>query len=423
VLRNSAAGGRCPPATSLSDTDSRRHRGEPGDPGSQSQITRRDVLRASLAIPALAVPFLAGCSRESARSSQAGHRIPGQRLPAREPGSTTSTTVGPRGPLGSGEPVTFAFAGDTHFVGQWDTEGGANYSGVPVLAEQLRADPTGVLSPIAPVLKGADLAMVNLETAVTNRGEPVAGKAFHFRSPPESFAALRAAGVDVINMANNHALDYGPIGMADTFDAIASSGLPVVGIGHDATEAYSPHRTVINGQRVAVFGAVDWLEPALVSKWTATDAQPGLAFTIDPSRLLQAVRSARSEVDTLVVFLHWGVEQTHCASPEQHTLAVSLAAAGADIVVGSHAHRVFGAGHIGSSLVAYGLGNFVYWREDGQSGSSGVLLVTATGRRIDTYSWAPARITRGIPVPEGGAVAAADLGSWTQLRSCSGLSP
>ena len=407
----------------MNDTESRGHRGELRDPESQAQITRREILRAGLAIPALAIPLVAGCSRGSGRSSRPDHPIAGQRPPAAEPGTTTSTTIGPRGPLGSGEPVTFAFAGDTHFVDQWDTEGGANYSGAPVLAEQLRANPTGVLAPVAPVLKGADLAMVNLETAVTNRGEPVPGKAFHFRSPPESFAALRAAGVDVINMANNHALDYGPIGMADTFDAIASSGLPVVGIGHDATEAYSPHRTVINGQRIAVFGAVDWLEPALVSKWTATDAQPGLAFSIDPSRLLQGVRSARAEVDTLVVFLHWGVEQTHCASPEQHTLAVSLVAAGADIVVGSHAHRVFGAGHIGSSLVAYGLGNFVYWREDGQSGSSGVLLVTATGRRIDTYSWVPARITRGIPVPQSGAVAAADLGSWTQLRSCSGLSP
>ncbi len=407
----------------MSDGHGLGPRDEVGDPERISQITRRDVLRAGLAIPALAIPFVAGCSRQGERPSPASHPIAGHRVPGPELGTTTSTTVGPRGPLGSGEPVTFAFAGDTHFVDQWDTEGGANYSGVPVLAEQLRANPTGVLAPIAPVLSSADLAMVNLETAVTDRGEPVAGKAFHFRSPPESFTALKAAGVDVVNMANNHALDYGSVGMADTFDAIASSGLPVVGIGRDATEAYSPFRTVTNGQRIAVFGAVDWLEPALVPKWTATDTQPGLAFSIDPSRLLQEVRSARAAVDTLVVFLHWGVEQTHCASPEQHTLAVSLVEAGADIVVGSHAHRVFGAGHVGSSLVAYGLGNFVYWREDGQSGSSGVLLVTATGRRIDAYSWVPARITRGIPVPESGAVAAADLGSWTQLRACSGLVP
>jgi hypothetical protein len=390
----------------------------------EREFSRRDLLRAGLALPALAVPFLAGCGGSS---GQPGRRsqpsTSGPASPPTTPRDTLgSTTIEARGPLGSGQAVTFAFAGDTHFVDQWDTEGGADYAGIPVLADQLKADPAHVLGPIAPVLSGADLAMVNLESAITERGEPVAGKAYHFRSSAESFVALRAAGVDVVNMANNHALDYGPTGMEDTFDAIASSGLPVVGIGHNAEEAYRPHRTVIRGQRIAIFGAVDWLEPALVSRWTATETQPGLAFTIDPTRLLAAVSAARAEVDTLIVFLHWGIEQTHCASPEQHSLARLLAGAGADIIVGSHAHRVFGAGHFGGSLVAYGLGNFVYWREDGESGQSGVLLVKATGRHVDSYSWVPARITHGIPVPETSTAAAADINEWAQRRVCSGLS-
>jgi poly-gamma-glutamate synthesis protein (capsule biosynthesis protein) len=333
------------------------------------------------------------------------------------------TTVEPRGPLGSGQTVTFAFAGDTHFVDHWDTEGGADYAGVPVLSEQLMSDPTHLLAPIASVLSMADLAMLNLETAVTGRGEPVAGKQFHFRSPAESFVALKSAGVDVVNMANNHALDYGSVGMEDTFDAIASYGMPVVGIGHNVEEAYRPYRTVINGQRIGVFGAVDWLEPGLVSDWTATDDRPGLAFCIDPTRLLAAVRSARPVLDTLIVFLHWGTEYTHCASPDQHSLAIALVGAGADIIVGSHAHEVFGAGHVGSSLVAYGLGNFVWWREDGESGSTGVLLVKATGRRVDAYSWVPARITHGIPVPATGSTEVEDVDTWAARRTCSALMP
>ncbi len=393
-------------------------------------LTRRDLLRGGLALPVLT---WAGC-RGGGGGDRGSHPATGPTAPASTGGApngagpttagpTTEPPTGPRGPLGSGQPVTFAFAGDTHFVDRWDTEGGADYTGVPVLADQLLADPAHVLAPIAPVLSRADLAMVNLETAITSRGEPVPGKAYHFRSPAQSFQALQAAGVDVVTMANNHALDYGPVGMEDTFAAIASSGMPVVGIGRDAAEAYRPYRTVIRDQRIAIFGAVDWLEPALVSSWTAADTRPGLAFTIDPTRLLAGVRAARQEVDTLVVFLHWGIEQTHCASPEQHSLALALVAAGADIIVGSHAHRVFGAGHVDGSLVAYGLGNFVYWREDGESGSSGVLTVTATGRRVDGYSWTPARITHGIPVPEMGAAAAADTATWAQRRSCSELSP
>jgi hypothetical protein len=335
---------------------------------------------------------------------------------------TTTVTSGTRGPRGSGQAVTFAFAGDVQFADQVDTEAGAESSGRP-LADQLEADPTHVLAPIAPVLSGADLAMVNLESAITDRGEPVAGKNFHFRSPAASFTALRAAGVDVVNMANNHALDYGPVGMQDTFDAIASSKLAVLGIGHDASEAYRPYRTVINGQRIAILSALDWLEPALIPSWSATESQPGVAFVIDRTRLVDALRAVRPEVDTLVVFLHWGTEETYCASPEQQDLAEVLIAAGADIVVGSHAHRVFGAGRVGSSFVAYGLGNFVWWREDGESGRSGVLLVTATGRDVDAYSWVPARITGGIPVPETGAAASADVTEWEHRRTCSGLAP
>jgi poly-gamma-glutamate synthesis protein (capsule biosynthesis protein) len=97
--------------------------------------------------------------------------------------------------------------------------------------------------------------------------------------------------------------------------------------------------------------------------------------------------------------------------------------AGADLVVGSHTHRVFGAGHRGAAFVAYGLGNFVYWREDAESGRSGVLLVTATGREVDSYSWVPARITHGIPVPLSGADADADIAEWNDRRTCSGLEP
>src|SRR5262249_42800916 len=151
-------------------------------------------------------------------------------------------------------------------------------------------------------------------------GEPVAGKNYHFRSPAASFDALKAAGVDVVNMANNHALDYGPSGLQDTLRAIAAATLPVTDIGADVTEAYPPFRHTIKGQRVAIVSATDWLEPALVDAWSATETQPGLAFSIDRTRLLDEVRAVRPQVDTLVAFLHWGTEETWCASAEQQSL-------------------------------------------------------------------------------------------------------
>jgi hypothetical protein len=354
---------------------------------------------------------LAACSSNSGDGSgraDSKQRAAATTSPTTAP-TTTTVPTGPRGPRGNGQPVTFAFAGDTQFDGQ--------------LGAQLQADPNGVLAPVTPVLAGADLAMVNFESAITERGEPVPGKNFHFRSPALSFTALRAAGIDVVNMANNHALDYGPVGMQDTFDAIQASGFPVTGIGHNAAEAFRPYRTVIKGQRIAILSAVDWLEPGLVDAWSATDTQPGLAFSIDRRPLAAAVAAVRPEVDTLVVFLHWGDENTQCASAGQKELAQTMIDAGADMVVGSHAHRVFGAGRVGTQLVAYGLGNFVYGREDGESGRSGVLTVQATGREVDAYSWTPARITSGIPLPETGPAAAASVTEWEHRRACSGLSP
>jgi poly-gamma-glutamate synthesis protein (capsule biosynthesis protein) len=385
--------------------------------------TRRLVIGIGLTVAVVAGAVLISSARDDGGHDRASVTTPDSTAPdSTAPGTTTRSTATTRNTRGNGNAVTFAFAGDVNFPDEWDTEDGPPPD-APTLAERVRADPQHVLDAITPVLSDADLTMVNVETAITDRGEPVAGKNYHFRSPAQTFTALKAAGVDVVNMANNHSLDYGPAGMQDTFAAIRAAGLPVTGLGHDAAQAYRPYRTTIKGQRIAILSASDWLEPDLVASWSATDTQPGIAFSIDRTRLLAEVQKVRSEVDTLVVFLHWGTEETWCASSEQQDLATALLGAGADVIVGSHAHRVFGAGKVGPALVAYGMGNFVYWREDGESGRSGVLKVTVTGREVDDYSWIPARITDGVPVPETGAAADADLAEWNARRSCSGLAP
>ena len=176
-------------------------------------------------------------------------------------------------------------AGDTHF------EGG--------LRSQLDRNQNGMFAPIAPTLGGADLAMVNLETAIATGGSPDP-KAYNFRAPPSAFEALRVAGVDVVTMANNHGRDFGPAGLTETLAAKAQTPLPVVGIGANAEEAYRPWRTELKGQRIAVFAATDVLDDWLIEPWTATDAQAGLASTKDTSvdRLLAGIRGARVRMPT-----------------------------------------------------------------------------------------------------------------------------
>jgi poly-gamma-glutamate synthesis protein (capsule biosynthesis protein) len=315
----------------------------------------------------------------------------------------TTTTTGRRG---SGEPVRIAFAGDVHFEG--------------VLRDALASDPAGLLAPVAPLLSAADLAVVNLETAVTERGVP-APKEFTFRAPATALTALAAAGVDVASLANNHGLDFGREGLEDTLAAEAASGFPIVGIGRDAAEAYAPFAAEIRGQRVSVLAATQVIDDALIPSWTATDDQAGLASAKEVDRLLAAVAAARATSDTVVVFLHWGVERQTCPSGAQQDLARRLVDAGADVVVGGHAHRLQGAGRLGSAFVAYGLGNFAFYARPGPGARSGVLVVTVTGRDVDGYEWHPAEIRGGVPYPLAGGAAAAARAEWDALRGCTGL--
>ena len=116
------------------------------------------------------------------------------------------------------------------------------------------------------------------------------------------------------------------------------------------------------------------------------------------------------------MFLHWGAEGTHCPTADQQAIARQLAAAGVDVVVGSHSHQLEGAGKLGSTFVDYGLGNFAFYTGT----TSGVLTVTMTGRHLDGYGWQPAAIQGGVPYP---VTSAAAVTAWQQLRTCTGLAP
>jgi poly-gamma-glutamate capsule biosynthesis protein CapA/YwtB (metallophosphatase superfamily) len=349
----------------------------------------------------LAVPALVAATQDGRSEAAAA-------APATVSASTSPAVSKQRGPLGSGKKVVFAFGGDMHFEG--------------VLSTKLAASPSTVLAPIAPTLRKADLAIANLETAITQGGF-AASKAYAFRAPPSAFEALRGGEIDVVSMANNHGLDFGEAGLRDSLAAAKRYRFPVVGIGRNAKQAYAPYRTTINGQRIAVIGATQVLDDHLISSWTAGPGKAGLASAKDVPRLLEAVREARKGADTVVVFLHWGVELMECPTSSQKTLAQQLVRAGADVVVGGHAHRVQGAGRMGRALVGYGLGNFVWYGTNEASTRSGVLFVTVTGRRVDSYRWEPARIVDGVPRPTTGSERASALRSWRSLRGCTGLRP
>jgi hypothetical protein len=309
---------------------------------------------------------------------------------------------GPRGAPAAGS-VTLAFAGDVHFTGR---------------TARLLNDPATAFGPIAAVLKSADFTAVNLETAVTSRGTPQP-KTYHFRTVPAAFTALRDAGVSLVTMANNHVLDYGTAGLTDTLAAARAARFPYVGIGVDAAAAWAPYVTTVKGMRIAVIGVSQVAE--LASSWVATASRPGEANAIDLGRTLAAVRAARRLAPVVIVFMHWGTEGDACPDPNQLSLARQLAAAGASIIVGAHAHMLQGSGWLGHTFVAYGMGNFL-WYGNSYSTATGVLELTIHPHAPLTARFIPAVVSgTGQPAVERGATARQAVAHYDSLRACAEL--
>ncbi len=369
------------------------------------------VLASVLALAACsATPSAPSASRTASAPAGSTSAPPGSTsAPAGSPSSSPVRSAEPdRTPAApdGGEPsrpVTLAFGGDVHFEG--------------ASAAALR----GGLDDVEPVLSEADLAVVNLETAITRGGTP-APKDYVFRAPPSAFDALREAGVDVVTMANNHGMDYGLEGLHDSLRAAREADFPVVGIGLDEDSAFAPHYAEVRGSTIAVIGATQVLDDSLLRAWTAGPDKPGLASAKDEERTVQAVEAARERADTVVVYLHWGQERNACPLDRQRTLARKLVDAGADVVVGGHAHVLLGGGYLGRAYVDYGLGNFVFYAWPGPGAETGVLTLTVRGREVADAEWSPARISGGVSRMLSGSAARQAAAAKERRRGCTGLS-
>ncbi len=375
----------------------------------------RGVRRCAAAAIVLALLVATGCTAED----DPGGSLADTTAASGPAAPTTGPTLGPSpAPRARPRPIRIALAGDIHFEG--------------VLAERLR-DPATALAPAARALATADLAIVNLETSVGTGGRPEPGKRFTFSAGPEAFAALSEAGIDVASMANNHALDFGRPRLPSTLRAVHSAAngdppLAVIGIGRNRDEAFRPALSDVDGTLVATLAAtVADQDPTAdrTGQWAATGALSGTADALDPSPLLTAVRRADRTAEVVVAYLHWGVQGARCPSTDQRSLARRLVDAGADVVVGSHAHELQGDGRLGSGYVAYGLGNFAWY----SPGPTGVLTLTVRSPRrpsgraaVSRSHWWPAEIgadglARGVRGPE----AAQAMTRRQALRDCADL--
>lgn len=268
-------------------------------------------------------------------------------------------------PQGASPTVRLALAGDT-MLGRG-------------VAEVLRNAPPESLFSTAVVeaVREADLFILNLECCISTRGSPwpAPGKPFFFRAPPVAVEVLTHLGVDCVSLANNHALDFGHEALLDTFDHLASAGIPWVGAGPDLERARAPVVLRHGDFRLKLVAVTDHPRD-----FAAGSDRPGVAFadlrTGVPDWLLDAL--APGDADALLLSPHWGPNMTVAPPPYVRRAAAELR--GRATLIAGHSAHVF---HGVEGNVLYDLGDFLddYARDLVLRNDLGLLFLVTVDQR------------------------------------------
>lgn len=386
--------------------------------------TPRRALLAACALASAAFGLTGAGARAAALDLTAqkvsGWRAPGVRVtvtgwgPAdgtvvlRERGHVVATTTsGPRGKFQLGfatlrpgrYPLTVSAAGETLSVGAVRIRP-VTVAAVGDITFGEQVGPTlGRLggrypwTSVAPVLRRVDIAIGNLETAVSSRGTPAA-KQYTFRGAPWMLRPVHSyAGFDVLALANNHAVDFGRAALLDTIHAVQAAGMQAIGAGANSWRARRPAIVTSGGLRIAFLGYSDVNPPG----FPATPGAPGTARA-DPAEITADVHAALRRADVAACFFHWGVELHAQPDSRQKELAIACLRAGASLVLGAHPH-VFGPVVRPSrhTLVAWTLGNFVF-PSSGEPARTGILQVRLGADGVEGYGKRPVTIEGFRPV-------------------------
>jgi poly-gamma-glutamate synthesis protein (capsule biosynthesis protein) len=295
------------------------------------------------------------------------------------------------------------------------------------VAQALDGDWEAAFAGVRPWLAEADLALANLESPLTDAlplslspplgmlplslssllgmlplplSPPTGGdeEGYDLRAPLEAVAALRAAGFDVVSLANNHALDAGQAGLRETVDTLHAAGIAALVDGETGT---------LVGWDTGKLG--NW---SPVHQSTSLPVYRLLAFDdsaapLDVGAAAGAVAEAAEEADLVIVSIHWGGEYQAAPSLRQQAIARRLSQAGAALIVGHGPHVLQRIEWVGGTLVAYSLGNFLFdqpYPADCRWGA--ILRITLRGERIVAVEALPTVAERGHVIPASPETAA-----------------
>lgn len=277
------------------------------------------------------------------------------------------------------EEVTLAFGGDFLFD--------PAYSIMVHLLQRPNGIHDSISEDLMQEMQNADILMLNNEFPYSNRGTPTEEKQFTFRAKPEYADILHEMGVDIVSLANNHAYDHGEIALLDTFETLENIGIPYVGAGRNLQEAVKPVYFIANDMKIAIVSATQIERLDNPDTKEATETSAGVFRCWNPSRLLEVVAEAKENSDFVIVYIHWGTENTDELDWAQLDQAPKIVKAGADLIIGAHPHCLQPVQYVDGVPVVYSLGNF--WFNSKQV-DTGLVKVSINEQGIKSLQFLPA---------------------------------
>jgi len=270
-----------------------------------------------------------------------------------------------------GETVAIHFGGDTMFGRRYyDPDRDGNREDALLPLNPSAEDHLALLKGIRPWLENAHVTVLNLETPLTeipyhDLTQPRADafhpyKAYTFASHLNVAPALKKAGVDLVDVGNNHVYDMTESGLQSTTKALNDAGLLHFGSGTKEAEAWQPAVTTVAGQTLAFIGCSVIGHTYGLSVFVSDEENKGGAAFCEEERIRQAVTEAKAQYDNVIVMIHNGKEYLRHPIDSLIQLTTAAREAGATLVINHTPHVVSGFDWDGQSFVAWSLGNFVF---------------------------------------------------------------
>lgn len=235
------------------------------------------------------------------------------------------------------------------------------------------------------IFEDSDILFGNLESPISDKGKKLPGKGICLRARPEMIEVLKKAGFDLVSLANNHIVDYDSEGLIDTINILEENSIGYVGAGENIHEARKPYIMDIKDTSVGFLAyekfAHIYYSNSYKRRFVATEDTPGTA-PLDIDVILEDIGYIKDKVDTVIVSLHWGVEESNNITEEQRKLAHKLIDNGVDIILGHHPHVIQPIEIYKGKPIVYSMGNYIFDQNDENNKQGMVVSISIEDKDI-----------------------------------------